>query len=212
VLEAEVREMEATYDSQFRVDLVKAEVTARELAHVREELTDARNRREDLTVYAMADGTFFSPLARDLEGKFAKRGEVLGYVLDNRAVTARVVISQSYVDLVRHHTKMVHVRLPERLSETVPASLVREVPAATDQLPSRVLGQPGGGEIAIDPRDTRGTKAFQKIFLFDIQLPPSTRLFSVGGRVYVRMDHGWEPLVWRWYRGIRELLLKRFNV
>jgi putative peptide zinc metalloprotease protein len=75
-----------------------------------------------------------------------------------------------------------------------------------------VLSQEGGGEIAIDPRDPKGTKAFQKMFLFDIHLPASASLFSMGGRVLVRIDHGFEPLVWRWYRAARELLLKRFNM
>jgi putative peptide zinc metalloprotease protein len=70
----------------------------------------------------------------------------------------------------------------------------------------------GGGEIAIDPRDMMGIKTFQKIFLFDIELPPPAGLYNVGGRVYVRFDHGKEPMIWRWYRGIRQLFLKRFNV
>jgi putative peptide zinc metalloprotease protein len=104
------------------------------------------------------------------------------------------------------------IRFPEKLAQTIPAVIKREVPAATDQLPSRTLSQQGGGEIAIDPRDMLGVKAFQKIFLFDIELPEHVRLFNVDGRVYVRFDHGWEPLVWRWYRTIRQLFLRRFNV
>ena len=66
--------------------------------------------------------------------------------------------------------------------------------------------------MAIDPRDQRGLKAFQKVFLFDIQLPHQVYLFSVGGRVYVRFDHGSEPLAYRWYRSVRAVFLKRFNV
>ncbi len=212
VLEAQVRALEATYDAEFRTEKVKAEVTAHELESAREELNDAQTRFRNLSVYSMADGIFVSPLARDLIGKFVKRGEILGYVLDMAAITARVAVSQSYVDLVRNRTRAVRVRLAEKLAQTLPASLIREVPAATDKLPSKVLGQVGGGEIAIDPRDAGGTKAFQKIFLFDIRLPPGTDLFSVGGRVYARIDHGWEPLIWRWYRSIRELLLRRFKI
>ena len=68
------------------------------------------------------------------------------------------------------------------------------------------------GMIAIDPRDAWGTKSFQKLFLFDIELPTHAALFNVGGRVYVRFDHGREPLVYRWYREIRRLFLRRFNV
>jgi putative peptide zinc metalloprotease protein len=212
VLEAQVLELEASYDSQFKTKQVEAELTARQLARAREELTDARRRSKDLTLHSLTSGVFVSLLARDLVGKFAKRGETLGYVLDKSAITARVAVPQSSVDLVRNRTHKVDVRLPEKLWETVPAAMLREVPAATDQLPSKVLSQQGGGKIAIDPTDPRGTKAFQKYFFFDIRLPASTRILSVGGRVYARIDHGWEPLVYRWYRGIRELLLKRFNI
>jgi putative peptide zinc metalloprotease protein len=163
-------------------------------------------------IYSFAEGTFLSPMAQDLPGRFVKRGELLGYVLDRSTITARVVVSQSDVDFVRQRTSELKIRFPEKLAETIPAVIKREVPAATDQLPSRTLSQQGGGEIAIDPRDMLGVKAFQKIFLFDIELPEHVGLFNVGGRVYVRFDHGWEPLVWRWYRTIRQLFLRRFNV
>lgn len=212
VLEAQVLELEASYYSQFRTKPVEAEMTARQLERARGELLDAKRRSKDLTLYSPADGVFVSLFARDLIGKFAKRGEVLGFVLDISAITARLAVSQSSVDLVRNRTQRVEVRLPERLWETTPAAMLREVPAATDQLPSKILGQSGGGKIAIDPTDARGTKAFQKYFFFDIRLPAGTRIFSVGGRVYARIDHGWEPLVYRWYRNIRELLLRRFNI
>ena len=109
-------------------------------------------------------------------------------------------------------TRSVTVRLPDNFSQKLPALILRKVPAATDQLPSRTLSLEGGGSIAIDPRDARGTKAYQKIFLFDVDLLDLVSNYLVGGRVYVRFDHGREPLYYRWYRVVRELLLKRFNV
>ena len=149
---------------------------------------------------------------QDLPGRFVRRGELLGYVLNPSEVTARVVVSQSDVDFVRQRTQRIQVRLPENISVSLPASLYREVPAATDELPGKALSQEGGGGIAIDPRDKLGLKAFQKVFLFDIALSAYSGLYNVGGRVYVRFDHGKEPLIWRWYRGIRQLFLRRFNV
>jgi putative peptide zinc metalloprotease protein len=125
---------------------------------------------------------------------------------------ARVVVNQADVDFVRQKTLNVKVRFPEEIARKMPARLLREVPAATDQLPSRTLSQEGGGEIAIDPRDMPGIKAFQKFFLFDILLPPPEGVYNVGGRVYVRFDHGREALAYRWYRSIRQLFLRRFNV
>jgi putative peptide zinc metalloprotease protein len=137
---------------------------------------------------------------------------LLGYVLDRKAVTARVVVYQADVDFVRSQTREVLVRLPENITETVPANLLREVPAATDQLPGKALTQEGGGEISVDPRDRLGIKAFQKVFLFDLEVPSFSGLYNVGGRMYVRFDHGYEPLAYRWYRDIRQVFLRRFNV
>jgi len=212
VLESKLRELKALYDTQILSDRVQAEITSEEMKSVTGELDDARKRASELILYSSAEGTFLSPMAQDLPGRFVKRGELLGYVLDRSTITARVVVSQSDVDFVRQRTSEVKIRFPEKLVETIPAVIKREVPAATDQLPSRTLSQQGGGEIAIDPRDTLGVKAFQKIFLFDIELPEHVRLYNVGSRVYVRFDHGWEPLIWRWYRSARQLFLRRFNV
>ena len=212
VLESQVRELKALYDTQILSDRVQAEITHEEMKHVSAQLERSREQAAELMIYSSAAGTFLSPMAQDLPGRFVKRGELLGYVLDRSTITARVVVSQSDVDFVRQRTSELKIRFPEKLAETIPAVIKREVPAATDQLPSRTLSQQGGGEIAIDPRDMLGVKAFQKIFLFDIELPEHLGLFNVGGRVYVRFDHGREPLVWRWYRSIRQLFLRRFNV
>ena len=212
VLESRLRELEATYDIQRVSDRVKAEITKEEIRQVSSELKRARERADELTVSSPMSGRFLVPMAQDLPGRFVRRGQLLGYVVERTAISARVVVSQSDVDFVRRRTLGVHVRLPENLAETLPAILRREVPAATNQLPSRTLSREGGGEIAIDPRDTLGITAFQKLFLFDLELPAQARFYNVGGRVYVRFDHGREPLVYRWYRGARQLFLRRFNV
>ena len=85
--------------------------------------------------------------------------------------------------------------------------LVRE---STGHVSARI---PGTDEMWVRCRggDEQGLTSFQKVFLFDIS-PPDAWVFNVGGRVYVRFDHGREPLVWRWYRAARQLLLARFNV
>jgi putative peptide zinc metalloprotease protein len=212
VLVARLRELTAIYDTSMVTDRVQAKITLGEIRQVEAELADARRRADDLTIRSAAAGNIMIPMAEDLPGRFVRRGELLGYVLDRRAMIARVVVNQADVDFVRQRTLDVKVRFPEEIAAKVPARLLREVPAATDQLPSRTLSQEGGGEIAIDPRDMPGIKAFQKFFLFDILLPPPERFYNVGGRVYVRFDHGREPLAYRWYRSLRQLFLRRFNV
>jgi putative peptide zinc metalloprotease protein len=212
VLESRMRELQAIYDTQLVSNRVEAEITQEEIGHVTAQLEDAHQRADDLIVRSTADGTFVIPMPQDFPGRFVRRGELLGYVLNRSAIIARVVVSQADVDFVRQRSFGVKVRFPESVADVQLAELLREVPAATDQLPSRTLSLEGGGEIAIDPRDMMGIKTFQKIFLFDIELPPPAGLYNVGGRVYVRFDHGKEPMIRRWYRGIRQLFLKRFNV
>jgi putative peptide zinc metalloprotease protein len=211
VEESQLRELQVQYDTQILSDRVKAQITKDEMKHVEGQLARSRERFSELAICSLAGGTFLSPMAQDLPGRFVKRGELLGYVLDRATITARVVVSQEDVDFVRQKTRGVKIRLPEKIGEAVPVAIKREVPAATDQLPSRTLGQQGGGEIPIDPRDNQGIKAFQTVFMFDVELPEE-RLYPIGGRVYVRFDHGWEPVIWRWYRSVRQLFLKRFNV
>ena len=212
VLNSKLAELKATYDTQVLSDRVQAQITREEMKQVTGEHDDVRKRANELTIRSSADGIFLSPMPQDLPGRFVRKGELLGYVLDRSTITARIIVQQSDIDFVRQRTSGVKIRFTEKIAETIPAVIKREVPAATDQLPSRTLSQQGGGEIAIDPRDTLGVKAYQKVFLFDIELPEHVGLYNVGGRVYVRFDHGREPLIWRWYRSVRQLFLKRFNV
>jgi putative peptide zinc metalloprotease protein len=212
VLEARLEELEALYDAKLISDRVKADITKQEIEHVRGKLNDALERASELTIRSGCAGTLVVPIPQDLPGRFLKRGELVGYLLERGCVTVRVVVPQADVDFVRYSTRSVQIRFPERISQSLPTLLRREVPAATDQVPGRALTKEGGGEIAVDPRDRMGTKAFQKLFLFDVELPAYKGFYNVGGRVYVRFDHGKEPIVWRWYRAIRQLFLRRFNV
>ncbi len=104
------------------------------------------------------------------------------------------------------------MRLAERIAETYTAEVVRVVPGASDQLPSRALGVGGGGTVPIDPTDPLGARAVQKMFEVELTLPSRASVVNAGGRVYVRFDLGSESLGVQWYRRIRQLFLSRFHV
>jgi putative peptide zinc metalloprotease protein len=213
VFNARLSELEARYDAELVSDRVAANITKDEIGHITAKLDDARQRLEDLTIRSGADGTFVIPEADDLPGRFLKRGELLGYVIPPKIESVRAVVDQGDVDMVRSRTKDVSVRLAENLEKPLSAELRREVPAATEQLPSRTLSMEGGGKIPVDPRQLFNLQAFQKIFLFDVALTEAAPDDAyIGGRVYLRFDHGAEPLVQRWYRTLRQLFLKRFNL
>jgi putative peptide zinc metalloprotease protein len=126
--------------------------------------------------------------------------------------TARVVVPQSDIALVRDRTEAVEVRLSRRVGETFPAVISRQVPAATDRLPSRALGTAGGGRVPVDPHDPEGLRTLERVFQLDVALPQEAAVAEIGGRVYVRFDHGSEPLAAQGYRALRRLFLRRIGV
>lgn len=212
VLQARLEEQLSRYDAANTLDRVEAQVIREEIASTRTELARAEERLKDLEVLSPGDGRFIVPGAQDLPGRYLKQGDLVGYVLAIDRPTVRVVVPQSEVDLVRQHTRRVDVRMVERIGPVQAAVVKREVPGGLERLPSTVLGRTGGGRIATDPRDNQGTMAFEKMFQFDIELTrPITPVF-VGGRVYVRFDHAPEPLGFQWYRQVRQMFLRRFNV
>jgi putative peptide zinc metalloprotease protein len=212
VLAAQLRELQARYVQHLSTDPVKAETTQDEIRYTQNRLARVREQLDELTIRSGAAGTFVVPAVKDLPGRFAKKGELMGYVVELDTVTVRTVVSQATFDLVRARTRGVEVRLSERINETVPAVVRRIVPGASEKLPTRALGTAGGGEVALDPSDQHGLTAIQKVFQIDLQLTSQTKLINLGGRSYVRFDHGWAPLGVQWYRKIRQLFLSRFNV
>jgi len=183
-----------------------------ELRYVDRNLAEARRRLADLTVTAGTDGTFVVAAPEDLPARFVKKGELVGYVLELDTITVRGVIPQTSIDLIRYETQAVHVRLVERLGDSVPGVIRRVVPAASESLPTTALGAEGGGNLPVDPRDNHGATALERVFQVDVELPHDARHVNVGGRAYLRFDHGRAPLASQWYRQLRQLFLSRFDV
>ncbi len=211
VLEARVVELDARHRAHTVGDRVKAEMVEEERLFALQNLERARERAGELTIKARMEGEFVMPRAPDMPGRFVKKGELLAHVVNADAIIVRAIVSQQDIDLVRNSTRRVDVRLVEHIDAPVKGSLKRLVPSASDQLPSAALGTQGGGHAAADPSDRDGRKTLQKYFQVDVELPLDRKL-HVGGRAYVRFDHGWEPLGFQWYRRARQLFLSRFNV
>jgi putative peptide zinc metalloprotease protein len=210
--EAQVAEWEASYATLVVTDRPKADMTRQKLLAQKAELAETRQRVLDLTVRAQADGIFIVPQMLDLEGRFFHQGDLLAYVIGSFQPLARVVVPQDAIDRVRVATDRVRVRLVDLPDQTVTGRIVRAVPGGEEYLPSKALSLEGGGEIATDPRETKGAKSLQRMFQFDVQLDTGKPVDTFGQRVYVRFEHDDEPLSVQWFRSIRLLFLSRFSV
>jgi putative peptide zinc metalloprotease protein len=210
-LEAQVRALEVRAQTELAVDRVRREITLEEMKSVRAELDLARQRHGELAIASPADGVFVLDGAQDLPERFLKKGQLIGFVVSPSEATVRVLVSQDDVDLVRSRTTAVEVKLAGRVGDTLPATVRREVPAASSRLPNPALSTSGGGLIATDPRQPDTPTALGRWFEFELELPGKPT-HALGQRVYVRFEHGWEPLAWRIGRSVRQLFMKRFAV
>ncbi len=205
--ESQLRELSVRYDAQRRVDRVRAQIIKEEMATIQANLADARDRLGRLIVRSEVAGKLIVPNAEDMPGRFIKQGETLGYITDSSPITARVVLKQGEYALVRERTLEVEARFSDRIDEPLEATIKREVPAANYLLPSKVLGRIGGGRIPVDPLDSRGTKALEKIFQIDVEIHERKEVPHIGKRVYLRFNHGNEPVAQQLYRALSRLLL-----
>jgi putative peptide zinc metalloprotease protein len=213
VLEARLRLLEVRAHAELQEDRVRWLVTREEIAATRAELAYARERHSALTVRSAVSGEFVLAAASDLPARYVRKGQDLGYVVPAGMTTARVLVSQDEIDLVRQRTERVRIKLAGRLYDTYEAKIRREVPAASDRVVNLAMSSAGGGAAALDPQASQQQQARTLGTWFEYELElPTTRAFVLGEHVYARFELGSEPLAWRGYRAIRQLFLRRFAV
>jgi putative peptide zinc metalloprotease protein len=210
--EARLDELRAQYQLERTRDRVEAESIRQDMQAVEQELAVAREQQQELTMRAQVEGAVIIPDAGDLPGRFVRRGETIAYVATDAAVRARVVVAQGDFGLVRRNTEKVSLRPANALGKVYPAAISREVPAASESLPSKALGTGGGGNVAVDPADTSGLRAMDTVFQVELELTEDFPSDYYGQRVYVRFEHGTEPLALQWTRSLKQLFMRNFGV
>jgi len=212
VLQAQLAELEARHQLARTGNRVQAALIEEQREHVRAALAQARRRQQELTIRAPSTGVVVIQDPNNLQGRQVQRGELIAHVLDRSAKTVRVVVSEAEGGQVVPRTRRVEIRPAERVREAFDARIAREVPAATDELPSIALSLQGGGRIGLDPRQGGDGRALEKLFILDLELPDGVQTNYLGGRIHVRFEHVPEPLAAQWYRLARRAFLKQFNV
>jgi putative peptide zinc metalloprotease protein len=212
VYQARLEELYATYNAQPLHERVKRKMVLEKIELIKGDLHQTEEKLAKLLIRSPAQGNFILIDARNLPGRFVKKGELLGYIVAEHRPTIRAVVSQANIGLVRERVTGVEVRLTEQPAESLKADIERIVPAADLNLPSAALGTAGGGVVPVDPTDPDGLRALESLFQLDLSLPDEVKDPHIGGRVYVRFDHGSMSLAMQWYRSLRQLLLRKFYV
>jgi putative peptide zinc metalloprotease protein len=207
---ANLASLEVSYQEAIVTNPVRAQSVLQEKARVMGDLNEIENRIAQLTVRSPSAGRFVMPHGQDMVSNFVTKGAVLAHVLTSNNITIRVAVAQDDIALVRARTRDTQVTLKEVPTRSLQAVVMREVPAATQDLPSAALADKAGGRFVTDPADPKGLRTLEPFFLFDVEVPES-RTERVGGRAWVRFDHGSEPLTGRILRTAQQLMLRHFS-
>jgi putative peptide zinc metalloprotease protein len=209
--EAGLAEARARFDAEAFTSLAQAEILRQGVARAEQDVQHARYKHSKLVVGAQSDGVLMVAQAQDMEDRYYRQGELLGYVVDAKKLIIRVAVGQDDAWLVRNRLQEIRVRSVNDVRSVSTVSLLREVPGGVDELPIPALATTGGGTIPVEPGADEQLKLLNRHFLFDLSLPASA-VPQLGTRVYVRFTHTREPLSQQWWRRIRQLFLSRLNV
>jgi putative peptide zinc metalloprotease protein len=208
---ARVAQTQVRVDAARSADPAAAEQLAGELRREATTLEHLRERATHLEVRSASAGVLWQSRGEDIEQRYVHQGEVLGFVVPDAAPRVRVVVDQVDAALIRDHTLGVQIKTPFEPDRTWTATVLRAVPAASDQLPSPALGRSGGGSLATDPRDESGRRAMATHFELELALPPEYPHRVIGARASVRFEHPPEALAPRVVRAVQRLFLSQFQ-
>jgi len=207
LVEAQLRQAEV--DDPAKAQNLRAELEGR-----RAKWQEQLRRYQELRPAAAADGAWLPQGPTSLAGRYVKRGEVLGYVLDRPSDRVRVAVTQEDMDLIARRARADGIRAEVRLpyQAAIAAHLHRALSGGEQQLVSPALGTSGGGEIAVDPQDSQGTKPLHRVFDLELLLDRTPQSQVFGNRCQVRFDLGPTPLGWQWLLRLRQLFLAQMGL
>lgn len=211
VLQAQLKEFRLQRNADWLRRQARSQMTQIQIETLEGELLELQQKMATLLIRSQVAGRVVLLAENGLAGMFLQQGQLLGYVAKQDRLIVRSMVAQDNIGLIRQHETRAEIRLAERPGKQFSARIIRETPAASSALPSAALGTLGGGDITMGlaAGPGGGPAALEKYFQVDLELPPGVVVFGLGGRVYVRFEHGSEPLASQWLRLGRQLLLSQ---
>jgi putative peptide zinc metalloprotease protein len=208
-LDKAVIQQEADYKAQLIVtqeamakDPARHGIEQGRLKTIADELARLKERQEALTVKAPFDGVFVNSQINQMLGTFIGPAAdyKVGTLLTMHEIEIRSVLEQRDATRVTPaNVRDVKVRLVGDVGTELTGSTPEVLGAAQPELVSQALGSAGGGEVAIDPSDRKGTKPMQDQFEVRTRLTNPDSRYVPGQRAIVRLTlKNKAPLVAQW--------------
>ncbi|MEY2873419.1 MAG: hypothetical protein RLZZ373_790 [Pseudomonadota bacterium] len=164
-----------------------------------------------LAVRAPLAGALVLDEATRLGGRWLRRGDTLGHVRPDDNRTVQVVLPHEDALLVQDALQGITLRRSDRPADPLTARLrTTTLPAATRRLPTRSLGDTGGGAVITDPADTQGLTSRDPVSVLELASvqPLGER---VGSRLWVRFEFAPRSAAWQVGRWLRQTFLGQFQ-
>ncbi|MGE5309263.1 MAG: hypothetical protein ACM3OC_09270 [Deltaproteobacteria bacterium] len=213
--ETAAREREVTALYQKALDKQQADMQplASALEAVRKHRRQLARDREDLLVKAEIEGTWIAP-RKDYIGMWIIRGTPLGQLVNDKTFYFSCVVSQQEASRIfSNEIKKSQVRLTGQSDVTIRGLSYTRIPMEQTTLPSPALGWGGGGDVAINTKDSSGRKAAEPFYELRAEIAGDTPALLLHGRSgRIRFQAGSEPLLQQWWRKLRQLVQKRYQI
>lgn len=177
-----------------------------------QQLQQYQYKIKQLQVTSTVSGKWFAKDAIEIKQRYYKRGDIIGYVINQPAQIVRSAVLQQDYDLIQNRLKNIEIRFKHHFDVIYTGKIIRSTPQTQKKLLSSALGSQAGGNITVDPNDQEGKTALQNYFDLDIQLSQPLDSSVFGDIAYVRYHLGYSPLAWQWTRKLRQLFLEQFYV
>ena len=185
------------------------------LGVLRAELDELLQDRDNLTLVAEMDGLWDAPDISDYMGRFVRKGDSVGILLDTTSFDFLAVVEQENVSrLFAAEPRGVTIRLNGDAFTELKTDSVNVIPTAQDKLPSSALGWMGGGEVETHSNGYSEQTA-EPVYLVRAELPQESKesvLMLHGRSGKIRFDLGKSPIAMQAIRKARQALQKYYRM
>lgn len=209
--QASLREFEARYQRAWADDRAEAQLLQQDIESIQASIDHLQAQVNSLAIVSPVPGIFRLTRHYFLIGSYLNQGDEFALIDNLDALRIRAALTQEEIGLVRQASLKIEARFASQLAKNLSATIIQEVPAATQELPSPVLGTRGGGRLALDATKPGNLNTAEKIFLVDLQLDGDPLQRHYGERVYVKFVHPAEPGLVQVYRALQQLFIRSLS-
>lgn len=181
---------------------------------LKQEQAEFQLQKDKLVMEAGIDGIWNASDIESFDGKWVKKGDSLGLLLDTSSFDFLAVVSQEEVSrLFMGKPKKVSVRLKGNAFTEVKVDSAYAIPAAVDKLPSQALSWHGGGEIETEMGENSTERTAEPIYLVRASLHFPGNVHAMHGRSgKIHFHLGNTPLAVQGIRKIEQSLQKYYRM